>query len=68
MAPPSTVNWYVPYPPAGDETVIVPSFAPKHVTFVLENAALRTAGSVMANAGLIIITHAGLAASLILRL
>ena len=55
----------MPYPPAGTEIVIVPSLPPKHDTAVLATVAERTGGWVIARAGLSMITHAVLAASLI---
>ena len=45
--PPFIEYEYVPYPPRGSVMVIVPLFAPKHVTFVLVTVAESTAGSVI---------------------
>ncbi len=51
--------------PEAPVMVMIPSLAPKHVTSVGVTVAASTAGSVMTSAGLRVITHAVLAASLI---
>ena len=43
-APPLTVYAYVPYPPNGLVIVMVPLFAPKHVTLDEVTVAVRAAG------------------------
>ena len=64
--PPLTENSKVPYPPSGFVIVIVPSFAPLHVTLVLFTVAESTGGSVIKSVGFRVITQAVLAASLIM--
>ena len=50
----------------GDETVMEPSLPPKQLTGVLVTTASSSAGSVIAMDGTSVITHAALAASLIM--
>src|SRR5512133_3721632 len=56
----------VPCPPAGAETVIVPSVKPKQVTSVFEPVAASMGGSVIARAGLRVTEHTVWLASRIL--
>jgi hypothetical protein len=63
--PPLMLYSYVPYPPEGDESVIVPSDPPKQVTLVDDIVAESTGGWVSSSEGFSVTSHAVYDASLI---